>query len=285
MRKEKTVLVTGSDGFIGSNLVRDLRTQGYTVIEFDRNKGDVSTFHFQFESLDHVIHLASLVFVPDSWKDPVSFYRTNVMGTINLLELCREKGCRMTYVSSYIYGPPQYLPVDENHPSDPASPYNHSKLLAEDACRFYAATFGVPVVVLRPVNVYGPGQHGEFLIPKIIRQVMNPDITTIEVMDLRPKRDFIFIDDFLDAIRCSLNVEGFGIYNVGSGKSVSVEEIIIASMRLSGIHKPMVAVGEERKNEIFDVYINHDKITRELGWVPKTSFETGLNRCLASFLK
>ena len=133
--------------------------------------GDIATAEFSYEKLDHVIHLASRTYVPASWENPLDFYRTNASGTTNILDLCRKQGCSLTYVSSYVYGTPQYLPVDENHPVAPVSPYNHSKLVAEDICRFYSEQFGVPVTILRPVNIFGPGQNPSFLIPFIIEQV------------------------------------------------------------------------------------------------------------------
>ncbi len=235
--RDETVLVTGSDGFVGRHVVTALRNSGYTVYEFDRRDGDIATAELSYDRLDHIIHLASMVYVPLSWENPYPFYRTNVLGTVNVLELCRRTGCRLTYISSYIYGTPQYLPVDENHPVDPASPYNHSKFMAEEACRFYAGTFNVPVVIFRPVNIYGPGQNPDFLIPFIINQITDPSSKQVEVKDLRPRRDYLFIDDFTNALLRSFTLDGFHIFNLGSGKSVSVEEIIATVMQQSGLNK------------------------------------------------
>jgi len=283
MKKTNRVLVTGSDGFIGRRLVKSLRNDGYIVEEFDRHIGDISTYEFNYEELDHIVHLASMIFVPASWDDTKSFYQTNVIGTINLLELCRKMNCPLTYISSYVYGTPQYLPVDESHPINPLSPYNHSKLLAEEACRYYSETFNFPVTVFRPVNIYGPGQNPIFLIPKIIQQVFDPAVDAIEVMDLRPKRDFLFIDDFIDAIQASFNQSKFDIYNLGTGYSVSVEEIITTIIKASGIKKPYSAKGEERKNETWDVYNDISKIKRQLSWEPSTGFEKGIQKCIDEY--
>lgn len=279
----KHILVTGSKGFIGRRLVKTLRSLGFIVEEFDRENGDISTFQFDIERLDHIVHLASLIFVPASWKDPKSFYQTNVIGTVNILELCRKHNCSLTYISSYVYGTPQYLPVDESHPVSPASPYNHSKLLAEEACRYYSSIFDVPVTVFRPVNVYGPGQNPDFLIPKIIRQVFDPNVESIEVMDLRPRRDYLFIDDFIKAIVTSLDQKGFEIYNLGSGYSISVEELISTIIEISGIKKSYHARNEEREHEIWDVYSDISKIKKRLNWSPVTEFADGIEKCIQEY--
>lgn len=278
--KPKHILVTGSEGFIGKKVVKTLRMLGHHVEEFDRNIGDISSYHFHYQRLDHVIHLASLIFVPASWKDPKPFYQTNVIGTINVLELCRSLGCALTYISSYVYGTPQYLPVDEKHPVTPASPYNHSKLLAEEVCQFYYKTFNVPVTIFRPVNVYGPGQNTDFLIPKIIRQTFDDSISSIEVMDLKPRRDYLYIDDFIRAILASLNSVQFDIYNLGSGYSLSVEDVIKTILELSGTDKSYKARNEPREHEIWDVYADITKIKDQLGWTPATSFSEGIRLCI-----
>lgn len=276
-----TILVTGSDGFIGRQLVSTLRESGRAVLEFDRKQGDIATFDFSGLQVSHIIHLASMVYVPLSWENPAPFYRTNVMGTVNILEHCRKTGCRLTYVSSYIYGTPRYLPVDELHPVDPGSPYNHSKFMAEEACRFYASTFDVPVVVFRPVNIYGPGQRSDFLIPFIIGQVTDPVVPEVTVMDLRPRRDYLYISDFTDALIRSIGMEGFHVFNLGSGQSVSVEEIITTVMETSGITKPFKASGKERPNEIWDVFADIRKYSEASGWKPLTPFREGIRHCLS----
>lgn len=279
----KRILVTGSHGFVGKRLVKHLQSSGFIVEEFDRHIGDISDFPFNFEHLDHIVHLASKIFVPASWEDPTSFYQTNVIGTVNILELCRKMKCSLTYLSSYVYGTPQYLPVDENHPIQPASPYNHSKLLAEEVCNYYFKTFNVPVTILRPVNIYGPNQQGDFLIPKIIQQVFDPTAETIEVMDLRPKRDFLFIDDLIQAISFGFTQKGFDIFNVGAGYSNSVEEIIKTILTVSGIKKTYYSSKTERQNEIWDVYVDITKAASKLGWLPAKNFEEGIQICIDEY--
>ena len=281
-----TILVTGAAGFIGRNLVARLRGEGHSVVEFDVAQGDVTSIDdlhcFASLQIDHVFHLAGKTFVPDSWKNPFGFYQVNVMGTTNILEFCRKTGARLTYISSYLYGEPDYLPVDELHPVKSYNPYSQSKVLADSICQFYARYYNIPVTIFRPFNAFGPGQSGLFLIPEIIEKVMNRDIREVEVMDLRPKRDYIFIDDLVDALVLSLNNQ-LGIYNIGSGYSKSVEEIIQLVMKHSGITKPYRSKAVTRTNEIFDLYAGISKAETELGWKPKTPFEDGIKQCIIAF--
>ncbi|MCX6284550.1 MAG: NAD(P)-dependent oxidoreductase [Bacteroidetes bacterium] len=279
----KKILVTGSDGFIGRALIKRLQSVGFEVTGLDLGQGDItdpSCFEmFRGSDFFHVIHLAGKTFVPDSWKDPGAFYRINLMGTVNVLEFCRTSGAGLTYISSYLYGSPEYLPIDENHPVKSYNPYSHSKLLADNTCQFYAQNFKLRVSVLRPFNAYGPGQPAHFIIPEIILMVKDPAVKEVKVMDLRPKRDYVYIDDLVDAIFRTIEGES-GIYNVGSGSSVSVEDLVKTVMKLTGITKPYMARGTERQNEIFDLYAGIDKIRLALGWQPKISFEEGLGRCI-----
>ena len=279
----KKILVTGSNGFIGKALVKKLSGMGFTTIGFDITDGDIAAEgilnYLEKEDISYVFHLAGKTFVPESWAHPYSFYRTNVLGTSNVLEFCRKKEAGLTYVSSYIYGTPQYLPVDEKHPVNAFNPYSHSKLVAEEICRYYSDQFHLGITILRPFNVYGPGQSGQFLIPELIKKILDPAVPYIEVLDLRPKRDFVFIDDFTNAL--FLSMEGpRGIYNVGSGVSVSVEDVIKLIKKCTGIKKTIVSKNTERPMEIFDLYSDISKIKDVLKWEVKISFDHGMACCI-----
>jgi nucleoside-diphosphate-sugar epimerase len=282
------ILVTGSAGFIGRALVRKLHDIGHHVIEFDVAQGDITSFQdmipYYKMGIQHVFHLAGKTFVPDSWKDPFGFYQVNVMGTINILELCRKTGARLTYVSSYLYGLPDYLPVDEKHPVKSYNPYSHSKVVADGTCQFYASQFDIPVTIFRPFNAYGPGQSPLFIIPEIIGKVFDPAQPVLEVMDLRPRRDYIYLDDLLEAFLLSLE-KSDGIYNLGSGYSRSVSEIVELVFQYSGITKEVRARGNNRPNEIFDLYADFSKLKNQFHWVPKTSFESGIKKCVDHYLQ
>jgi nucleoside-diphosphate-sugar epimerase len=272
---EKRVLVTGASGFIGKWLVDRLENESCRVDKFDQEDGDIVTSVLNYEA-DHVFHLAGLTYVPKSWEKPDDFYRTNVMGTLNVLEYCRRTKTRLTHISAYVYGTPQYLPIDENHPRIPGNPYTHSKILAESLCEFYARNYNLQITVLRPFNVYGPGQNPLFLIPKIVAQVLGND-PSVEIMDLSPRRDFVFIDDLIDALVLTMETKlPYSVFNVGSGYSASIQEIIDTVMRLSGKIKPIHCSNQQRENEISDTIANIHLITGKLGWLPKTTLEQGL---------
>lgn len=280
------ILITGASGFVGSSLVNRIRSRHPDLLleTMDIKDGDIADTAIRSVEVDHVIHLAARIFVPDSWKEPASFYRTNVQGTNNVLNYCRENGASMIYISSYVYGAPEYLPIDEKHPLSANNPYMHSKLLAESLCRFYAEHYGMNVSILRPFNLFGPNQGGHLLIPSLITQILDPSKKVVSVKDLNPKRDYIYIDNLLDAMMTLLQKHtGFCIYNVGSGHSYSVGEVIELLMELSGIRKEIRSREEERQNEIMDVRADINRIREEIGWEPGIPFREGLKRTIEHF--
>ncbi len=282
-KKNKTILITGSKGFIGKHLVNQLeKLSDLKIIEFDIEDGDIAGYKFDLSKLDHVIHLAAKTYVPLSWEDPYSFYKTNFLGTLNVLEQCRKYNASLTYISAYVYGNPDYLPIDENHTLKAANPYMHSKIAAESICKFYAENYNVPVTIIRPFNIYGPGQSNNFLIPKIIKQVIS-DSREISVFSLKPKRDFVYIDDLVDSIIHSMEMKyRFEIFNIGSGISYSVEEIIKTCLNITNFQKKIVCENNERKNEINNVVANIEKAKKMLNWSPSTTFENGLKKIIAN---
>ena len=278
-----TILVTGGKGFVGKKLVVRLQEDDHEVIAFDIDTADISeksalSIYFD-RKVQHVFHLAAKTFVPDSWKSPYEFYRTNVLGTTSVLEFCRIAKVSLTYVSSYLYGEPEYLPIDEQHPIKAYNPYSHSKILSEQLCEYYRKTFGIVITIFRPFNIFGPGQADWFLIPKIVKQVSSDAFQKIEVNDLRPKRDYVYVDDIIDALVLSLkNISS--IFNIGSGFSFSVEEIINITMEVACISKKYQSSGEHRPIEIDNVVADISKARQQLGWTPQTSFKEGIKRCL-----
>ncbi|MCX6245339.1 MAG: NAD-dependent epimerase/dehydratase family protein [Bacteroidetes bacterium] len=282
----KKILVTGARGFMGRRLVERLTLLGKMVIGIDKEDGDIANEDalglFEKEDISYVFHLAGKTFVPDSWKNPSEFYRVNVLGTQNVLDFCRKTGAMLTYVSSYVYGTPQYLPIDETHPLNAYNPYSHTKILAEEVCGYYRDQFGVQMTILRPFNAYGPGQSEPFLIPELIRKIFDKANPIIEVSDTRPKRDYIFIDDLVDALLLSMDGPK-GIYNVGSGYSVSVGELIDLLSNISGVMKVTVSANAERPLEIFDLFADVSKITDALKWQPKTGLGQGLAACIKGY--
>ncbi|MFH0895513.1 MAG: GDP-mannose 4,6-dehydratase [Bacteroidota bacterium] len=279
------ILLTGSEGFIGKALKKRLLAEGHSVKGYDIEQGDIAAknaFENYKDSCEHVIHLAARTFVPDSWNDPYDFFRVNILGTVNVLDHCKECKSSVTLVSSYPYGHPDYLPVDELHPVRSYNPYAESKNEAEKISFLYNDFFDLPVVSLRTFNIYGPGQPAHFLIPTILNQLMDKNIPEVVVQDLFPKRDYVFIDDVVNAIMKSLKGD-HGIFNLGSGISYSVEEIIRMMMELSGIEKPYKSEKHPRPNEVNDVVADIRKINQVLGWTPETDIRKGLTKCIEAY--
>lgn len=280
------ILVTGASGFIGSALTSRLQAMGREVIPLGSADGDVADretlMKFMREDISHVFHLAGRTYVPDSWDDPLAFCRTNVLGTVNALEFCRQKRIAMTYVSAYIYGHPDTLPIREDSAIRPSNPYALSKRLAEESCEFYASAHGLPVTTIRPFNVYGIGQAENFLIPVIIGQALGAG-KRIVVKDLAPKRDYVYLEDLVTALLATLGKPGgYGVYNVGSGASLSVQEIIDIIQGAAGTHKEILSDNAVRANELMDVVADISRAGKELGWHPETSFRAGIENIIRS---
>lgn len=284
---KKRLLVTGHNGFIGSALVPALRREGeFELVGISRSQGrDLSKPDALTEigRVAKIIHLAGSVGVLQGWTNPYDTYRNNILSTLTLLEFSRLYKTPVIYMSSYIYGSPQYLPIDEKHPIQCDNPYANSKRQAELLCESYARDFGIPITILRPFNIYGPGQTRGDLISSVVRQIGEKD--SIEVKDLRPKRDYLHIDDLVGALLKAVHSEqeGLEIYNLGSGKSYSVQEIIDAILKLT--HRPLsVRSSEERRpNEIMDCYSDSRKFSNKFTWKPRVSLEEGLKKLLHGF--
>jgi nucleoside-diphosphate-sugar epimerase len=156
-----------------------------------------------------------------------------------------------------------------------------TKIMAEDACLFYAAHMRVPVCIVRPFNLFGPGQSEHFLVPTLLRQALDPNFAEISVADSRPRRDFLYIADFVELLIATMRHRATGIYNAGSGTSVSVGELASAITSITG-PKPLVSRGEQRPNEILDVRADIAKAARDLGWKPSTRLDEGLREILGA---
>lgn len=270
------ILVTGADGFVGRHLVPALTALGCSVHALSKQDGDIASCDLPFPGVRRVFHLAARMFVPDSWKNPKHFYETNIIGVVNVLEFCRRHGASLTLVSSYVYGHPQRLPIAENHPTEAFNPYSQTKIIAEEIARFYASHFGVRLTVIRPFNLYGPGQDSRFLIPSLIQQAVDPAAPFIRVADKRPKRDYLYIDDFVDLLVATLKEEAPGTYNAGSGCSASIEELVAIINRVTGCNKPLVSDGTQRPDEVMDVAADISRAAEKLHWKPRVSLEQGI---------
>lgn len=278
------IAVAGSDGFVGRNVCVQLEAKGYEVVKIDITRGyDLcdNTIIEKINPIDCFIHLANLVYVPGSYADPENYYRVNYLTTLNSLEICRKHKARLVYASSYIYGPPQYLPVDENHPINPFNPYAQTKVICEKLCEGYHRDFGVKVSILRPFNIYGVGQKGKLLIPEILKQVKEGK-ERIELKASTPRRDFINVVDVAGAfVACLEDPNDFNVYNVCSGTSVSVRELTELINKYLTKKVQFVFSEEARPNEVDESRGSCEKL-ESIGWRRTLSFDEGIRILLQS---
>jgi nucleoside-diphosphate-sugar epimerase len=274
-------LITGAGGFIGQALCTHLRSEGKSVLALTSADGDVSSADTwkALEPARVVYHLAGRSYVPDSWTRSADFLAANVVGTERALAYCREHGARLVFASAYVYGIPERLPIGEGDKVAPNNPYALSKRLAEQLCEFAAQYHGVTSTALRIFNVFGPGQRAEFLIPKILEQVA--EAREIRLFDLAPRRDYVFLDDVVNAFAKAADVNpGFHSFNVGSGVSLSVSEIVEKIQAVAGTRLPVVSDSLERRQEIPDVVADITSAQLGMGWRPQWSFERGIEQIL-----
>jgi nucleoside-diphosphate-sugar epimerase len=275
----KRVLVTGGSGFIGRRLIEALRRHAGAVLAPTRQEWDVAVDdEIPGFKVDHVFHLAGVSGVTASWDNPNRFHIVNTHGTANVAEFCRRAECSLSYVSGYCYGVPSRLPISETDAVRPNNPYAFSKFQAEEVCRFYHEYFGLAVTIIRPFNVYGAGQHESFVLTRIVRQALDPGVNEIEVLDLLPRRDYVFVDDLVDALLRTADIGNCTVFNVGSGTSYSVEEAIQTVLAVSGVTKPYRSAGVRRRQEIPDVVADIASIETAVGWKPLVPFSEGVRR-------
>jgi len=232
-----------------------------------------------FPQAEVVIHLAGKNFVPESWSDPTVFIKCNLLGTVAALNYCKKYNARLVFLSSYLYGNPQTLPIPETAPLIINNPYAFSKKLAEEACHFYSEIFRINIIILRPFNVYGPGQPEYFLIPSIIRQITSGEV--IQVKDLEPRRDYVYINDLIDVIVKAIEMNNINnVFNVGSGVSHSVAELIQVIQDIKHTKFPVHSSEERRKNEVMDTVADITAIKQVLGWAPRWTLNEGIKQML-----
>ena len=308
----KKVLVTGADGFIGSHLTELLLEEGYEVralsvynsfnywgwlddIKHPRLEvvsGDVRDAAFCrhiTQGCDTVFHLAALIAIPYSYVAPESYVDTNIKGTLNMCQAALDHNVRRLIVTSTseVYGTARYVPIDENHPRQPQSPYSATKIGADAIAKSFYNAFNLPVTIARPFNTYGPRQSARAIIPTIITQIAN-GVREIKVGDLSPTRDFNFVKDtcrgFL-AIARAEGVEGEEI-NIASGTEVTMKQTLMKIAEIMDADINWV-VDPERirpsKSEVFRLCGDNSKITALTAWRPEVSLREGISRTVKWF--
>ena len=310
--KNKKILVTGADGFIGSHLVEELVRQGIEVRAFvfynsfnswgwldespeklktkiDIFSGDIRDPHGVEQAMQGcnvVMHLASLIGIPYSYHSPDSYVDTNVKGTLNVLQAARKLELEKIVCTSTseVYGTARYVPIDEGHPLQGQSPYSATKIAADQIAMSFYCSFGSPVAIIRPFNTYGPRQSLRAVIPTIITQLAMSK-TTIKLGALHPTRDFSFVKDivngFISIVESDVSVGE--VINIGSGFEISIKELgeTIGDLMGSEIEfNTEEARLRPSKSEVERLLADNSKANQIINWVPKYAGKEGLKRGL-----
>ncbi|HET7644826.1 MAG TPA: NAD(P)-dependent oxidoreductase [Nitrososphaeraceae archaeon] len=279
----RNILITGSRGFVGDHICKSYFKNKYNLItdnHTDNQINDITNTEY-FEVFEHkidaIIHLAAKTSINDSFRDPYETYYKNIIGTLNVLEFAKRKNItNFIFLSTYVYGEPHYLPIDENHPINPHSPYTTSKLIAESLCKDYSKLFRINIVILRPFYLYGYNEKKNTLIRSILNQINNNEI--IKLSNEKTSRDFLYISDFIELLNKILNKfpSGYTIFNVGSGTSYTITEIAKKIANL--LNKKIQICYDEsiRKKDINEMVADITKISNEFDWNPNIDIDRGL---------
>ena len=306
------VLVTGSDGFIGSHLVEELVKKGYEVRAFvyynsfnnwgwldtlpkdimdhvEVFAGDVRDPNGVRESMkgvDAVFHLAALIAIPFSYHSPDAYVDTNIKGTLNVLQAARDQGIRVLVTStSEVYGTAQYVPIDEKHPYQGQSPYSATKIGADRLAESFYRSFDLPVTIVRPFNTFGPRQSARAVIPTIITQLLAGK-EEIKLGSLTPTRDFNYVKDTAHgfiAMYESDKTIGQEI-NIATQKEISIGQLAEELIRQINPNAKIIC-DEDRlrpeKSEVNRLLGSNKKILELTDWKPQYTFEQGLAETVA----
>ena len=301
------VLVTGGAGFIASHVVDLFLEQGYQVAIVDdlstgrlSNVNPAATLHnidirspqlakvFERERPDFVSHHAAQMNVRRSVADPLFDADVNVLGSLNVIECARRYNVkRFVYISTggAVFGEPEYLPCDETHPINPICQYGISKHTVEHYLYLYHVNYGLKYTVLRYPNVFGPRQdpHGEAGVVAIFTGQMLCAQPVVINGDGEQLRDYVYVGDCARANLLALTAPHGGvIYNLGSGRGTSVNQIFAALKKITG-YDPQPMYGPAKLGETRRIYLDARKAQRELGWSPTVNLDDGLEQCVNYF--
>jgi NAD dependent epimerase/dehydratase len=307
----RSVLVTGAGGFIGSHLCETLVELGATVtamihynsrndwgnLEFlppqhkaalrivAGNIEDSDFVHRQVQGQTVVFHLAALIAIPYSYLAPLSFVRTNVEGTLAVLEAARRHDVeRIIHTStSEVYGTALYTPIDEKHPLQGQSPYSASKIGADKVVESFYRSFNLPVTTVRPFNTYGPRQSARAVIPTIISQALVQDEIRLGALD--PVRDLNYVKDTVQGfIMAAMSPQAIGeTINISAGKGITIGALGTLLLELMECHKPIVERQDRVRppqSEVFKLLGDNTKAQKILGWTPRYALREGLHETI-----
>ncbi|MBI3557072.1 MAG: SDR family NAD(P)-dependent oxidoreductase [Deltaproteobacteria bacterium] len=312
--KNKKILVTGADGFIGSHLTEELVRRGFDVRAFvyynsfnswgwldesepeikkslDIFAGDIRDPHgvkAAMKGRDVVLHLAALIAIPYSYHSPDAYVDTNVKGTLNVLQAARELGVtRVIHTStSEVYGTARFVPITELHPLHGQSPYSATKIAADQLALSFYYSFETPVAIVRPFNTYGPRQSARAIIPTIVTQIANGS-RKIKLGALTPTRDFSHIEDTVRGFIAAAESEQVlgEILNLGSGFEISIGDTVRLIAEIMG-EKIEIETDDQRlrpsKSEVDRLWADNSKARKLLNWQPQFESLEGLRRGIAT---
>ena len=309
--KNKKVLVTGADGFIGSHLTERLVELGVkvralvyynsfnswgwldsfpkeTLNKIEIIQGDIRDIYnlrSVMKNVDIVFHLAALIAIPYSYISPVSYIKTNIEGTLNVLQVATDlKLEKVIHTStSETYGTAQYIPIDENHPLQGQSPYSASKIGADMIAESFYCAFNLPVATARPFNTYGPRQSARAVIPTIVSQIISN--SSIRLGSLNPTRDFVYVKDTVEGlIAVAQSDKSVGeVINIGTGVETSIGDLFEKIKTVLG-KDVKVTFDEERvrpeKSEVLRLCASTEKAAKLLNFQTKYTLEEGLKETI-----
>jgi nucleoside-diphosphate-sugar epimerase len=279
---EVKVGITGQQGLLGAAVTNTLDSRGVSVYSLDsftrRNGEERYNIDGSPIELEWVLNFAAQTDIAKSWDDPFKTSIENLDATLIALKIASRSKAAFLYCSSYVYGIPKYLPIDEQHPLSATNPYMANKIAGEQLCRSLCGLTNIPLTILRPFNVYGEKRTPGRLVSDLLSAAKSGE--TMLLNDPIPKRDYLFAEDFADLILriVSMPPEKFGTYNVGYGKTYSNLEVAQTIHRLSNQRSALVIKSESRPNDISDCSINSQLVQRAFSWRPKHSLEEGLSR-------
>ena len=300
------VLVTGGAGFIGSHIVDRLIKEGFTTIVVDNlstgkeeNLNPFAKFYridiqssslsdiFNKEKPDIVFHLAAQIDVRRSVEDPLWDARINILGSLNLIELCKNHRVKKVIFASTggaIYGEAEVIPTPETYPEAPLSPYGIAKLCVERYLWYYYKIFNLPFISLRLANVYGPRQNskGEAGVIAIFCDKMLAGGQPVINGDGSQTRDFVFVEDVVEAAMLAMNSEEIGIFNIGTAIETDIITIFEKLKKLTGSHCKRLH-GPAKEGEQRRSCLDYTKAKEKLGWNPRMNIDQGLEKTVESF--
>lgn len=313
--KNKKILVTGADGFIGSHLVEKLVDEGHKVKafvyynsfnswgwldSFPKDKldkieiftGDIrdpNGVRTAVKGCDIIFHLAALIAIPYSYHSPDSYVDTNIKGTLNILQAAKDYGIEKVIVTSTseVYGTGIYVPIDEKHPKQGQSPYSATKIGADAIADSFYRSFNLPVTIVRPFNTYGPRQSARAVIPTIISQILAGK-KEIKLGSLNPTRDLLFVKDTVDGfieIAKSDKLIGEEV-NIATNNTISIGDLAKMIIKLTGKKVKIVSDDIRKrpvKSEVERLHGSNQKLLANTKWKQKYSLELGLKETIAWF--